>query len=77
MIFTVKERGKKQTFEGFGTYRNRTEHILITYFCGEIELFDWDGTELGVEELKRYYRSTYSINDNDFVIRKYTKIGIV
>lgn len=59
MIFKVKDGRSTQTFEGFKFFRSKSQNALAAYIEGEWELWAWDGTELGVSELERYYRSEW------------------
>lgn len=59
-VFKLKESKKgTQTFEGFGHFTGKEKQHIITRFDGEWELWDWDGTDIGVEELNRYFRMSY------------------
>jgi hypothetical protein len=61
MIYTLKEGNSKQTFEGFRAFKaaKSPKYLIIAIFDGESDLYEWDSSDLGVEELLRYYRYSY------------------
>ncbi len=64
MKLTVKSGKNVYVYNGVQNYTGKTGHMLIMMFDGEPDLYDWDGTEEGVAELKRYYRNQHGVNLN-------------
>ncbi len=56
MKFKCKDGKKTTIYVGFQSYTGKQTHMLIVFIDDEPELYDWDGTQVAVSELKRYYK---------------------
>lgn len=61
MKFThINANRTKKVYRGFQNYTAKQPFMLVVFIDGEPELYDWDGTQFAVEELKRYYKESDS-----------------
>lgn len=74
MTFTLKHGKQIDQFEGFQNYTGKSSHMLIVMEDGEPNLYDWDGSDSGVEELKRYFKLMNGPNSKAVRPLMYTEI---
>ncbi len=68
MIYTVEDRGRKQTYEGFRRvyHDGQPSPVIATAFVdGEGDWWEIDpaNVTLAVEELQRYYRAEHGFDN--------------
>jgi hypothetical protein len=65
VIYSVQEGGRTQTYEGFCSFKMPrpldATYLAIATVEGESEPWWVQSNGLALEELRRYYRSTYSM----------------
>lgn len=61
MIFKLKSGKNVFHFNGFQSYTGKNEFMLIVLFDGEPDLYDWDGSDSSIEEVKRYYKKLHEV----------------
>ena len=75
MIFKLVEKKKVQTFAGFRQFTGKAAGMIAALYQGEWDYWDWDGTDMGLEELLRLYRFMYN-GDEPKRVKKYMKLEI-